>query len=127
MKYLFLLLFCVVSGFAPGATAAPVLHLTLEQTQVSSNGYLAWRPSLEDAATPDAALSSQWQDLPGAISAGYRQEPAWLVLNIRREDGAPREWVLSFTNALLDDIAVYRKDAFGQWVVQRSGENLERS
>ena len=127
MKYLFLFLFYVVSGFAPDAMAAPVLPLTLAQTQVSSNGYLTWRPSREEAATPDAALSSAWQDLPGAISVGYRQEPVWLTLNVRREDDAPREWVLSFTNSLLDDIAVYRKDAFGQWTMQRSGENLERS
>ncbi|MGK5037875.1 7TM diverse intracellular signaling domain-containing protein [Janthinobacterium sp. LB3P118] len=67
-----------------------------------------------------------WRALPGAVSAGYTDDAVWLRLDVARAAHAPEEWVLRFSNAVLDDVRLYRQDAAGQWTLQAAGADVAR-
>lgn len=111
----------------PSAYAQPVLQLEVGDS-ISANGYLALLRDpgeLMDADAADAAAS--WRALPGSVNLGYTDDAVWLRLSVQRGRDAPARWLLKFSNALLDDVRLYRRDRFGYWqLVQHSGEEQDR-
>ncbi|MCC7706059.1 sensor histidine kinase [Janthinobacterium sp. GW460P] len=110
---------------APPALAPLVLPDSGQPVSASGHMLLLRDPGGTLAA--DAALASPgWRVLPGAVSAGYTDDTVWLLLAVRRGARAPDEWVLRFSNAVLDHASLYRFDAKGQWRVQEAGAAIAR-
>lgn len=77
---------------------------------------------------PQAAMEAkEWRPLVGGLQAGFTATPQWLRVTVRRGPGTADEWVLQLSNALIDDVRLYQRDASGSWDEQRSGEDLPRS
>lgn len=64
--------------------------------------------------------------MPGAVSAGYTDDVLWLLLDVRRGADAPDDWVLRFSNAVLDSVRLYRLDGEGHWSLQEAGAAIAR-
>ena len=131
MRFLLALLL-FFSTFHPLAVhAAPPMPapLALPGTgqQVSANGHLLLLRDPGAVLTPEAAwAATDWRALPGAVSAGYTDDTIWLLLEVQRAVDAPEEWVLRFSNAVLDNVRLYRRDGKGQWRVQEAGAAVVR-
>ncbi|QLF95007.1 sensor histidine kinase [Pseudomonas sp. ABC1] len=94
----------------------------------STSGYLERfdDPSGRMSVT-DVDAASDWQPLPHGLSAGFSPVTIWLRLDLRTAADARRNWVLSLSNALLDDVQVYLRDG-EQWrLIGLSGENVPRA
>lgn len=75
--------------------------------------------------SPDQALASpNWQPLTNTLHTGYSSEHIWLRLEVVPNRG-PQDWVLSFSNALLDEVILFQGE-IGNWSEQYSGENMGR-
>ncbi|PWB35111.1 histidine kinase [Pseudomonas sp. SDI] len=56
----------------------------------------------------NAALASRdWRPLPGSLSAGFVPGAIWLRLQVQTGTGAPRQWMLMLSNALLDGATLF--------------------
>lgn len=125
-----LLFFSTVHSLSAHAMpAAPPAPLVLPDTgqQVSASGHMLVLRDPAGTLAPDAALASpDWRVLPGAVSAGYTDDTIWLLLDVQRTVDAPDEWVLRFSNAVLDTVRLYRLDGKGHWRVQEAGAAIER-
>lgn len=131
MKILLALCLLFATLFPRTAAAAPVpapLLLPASGQPVSASGHLQMLRDATGRLGPDAALAAPgWRTLPGAVSAGYTQDAVWLRLDVARAAAAPDEWVLRFSNAVLDDVRLYRWDAAGHWILQEAGADVARS
>ena len=128
MKRLFslLLLFCILLPLS--GRAQPVLDLQADTRKAMASGHLSMLRDPAGQLTPDAALAAAgWQEIPAALSAGYTNDVIWLRLPVQRQADAPQDWFMRFTNALLDDVRLYRPDGTGGWQEQRAGENAGRA
>lgn len=107
--------------------AQPVLQLDPSRS-VSASRYLALLRDPGGQLDAEAAGNmGTWQPLPGSVKLGYTNDAVWLRLTVRREENAPTQWLLNFSNALLDDVRLYRRDRSGQWqLAQHSGEDIGR-
>jgi signal transduction histidine kinase len=128
MKRLSLVLFVIAVLLPLSALAQVPLTLDSDTRQLTASGHMSLLRDAGGQLTADEAMASdRWQALPGAVNAGYTQDAIWLRLVVQRRPDAAQEWVLRFTNALLDDVRLYRPDGAGGWVAQMSGENLGRA
>ena len=117
-----LLFFSVLPPLAAHAAPPAPLVLPGSGQPVSASGHMLLLRDPGGGLAPDAALASPgWRVLPGAVSAGYTDDAIWLMLDVRRAAGAPDEWVLRFSNAVLDNVRLYRLDGQGRWRVQEAG------
>ncbi|MEG1328539.1 MAG: 7TM-DISM domain-containing protein, partial [Janthinobacterium sp.] len=109
----------------PGHAAAAALVLPADGRPVSASGHLQMLRDTTGQLGPDAALAaSGWRPLPGPVSAGYTQDAIWLRLDVARATQSPDEWVLRFSNAVLDDVRLYRQDQAGHWLMQQAGADV---
>lgn len=128
MKYLRLFLFFLGLLLPAAGWAQAPLLLSAGAGQLSGSGHFTWLRDPSGQLGPEAAFASAaWRDLPGMVRAGYTADAVWLRLEVNRQPEAPNEWMLSFTNALLDDVRLYRPDGAGGWTAQYSGEDVGRS
>ncbi len=120
-----LALLLVMAG--PPARAQPVLQLQAGAS-VSTSDHMALLRDPGGQWDAETAAASPWQALAGSLRLGFTDDTIWLRLNVQRDAASPAHWLLTFSNALLDDVQLYRRDAAGHWrMVQRSGESLARS
>lgn len=124
------LFFATLQAFAaesPSTPAASTLTLPASGQAISASGHLHILRDASGQLGPDAALAAPgWRVLPGALSAGYTSDTVWLQLEVARSAEAPREWVLRFSNAVLDDVRLYRQDQAGRWQWQEAGAGVAR-
>lgn len=129
MRFL-LAIFLLFTALHPlAARAAPPAPLLLPDTgqQVSASGHMLLLRDPQGQLGPAAALASPgWRALPGAVSAGYTDDVLWLLLDVRRGADAPDDWVLRFSNAVLDSVRLYRLDGEGHWSLQEAGAAIAR-
>ena len=103
----------------PGHAAAAALVLPADGRPVSASGHLQMLRDTTGQLGPDAALAaSGWRPLPGPVSAGYTPDAIWLRLDVARATQSPDEWVLRFSNAVLDDVSLYCSNQASPWVMQ---------
>src|SRR5450830_279247 len=122
----FALLFPLTANMA--RAAQPVLQLNVAAGTVSTNGHLSMLRDPTGALSVDAAqAASGWVALPGALSAGYTADTIWLRLQVEVGEQMPQHWTLRFTNALLEDVRLYRPDGASGWTVQTAGANYDRA
>ncbi|SIQ92816.1 Signal transduction histidine kinase [Aquipseudomonas alcaligenes] len=111
----------------PGFVQAAVLQLQAGSGAIPVSGYLQRLDDPHAALTAQQALQAEgWQALPSSLSAGYTSAYVWLRLEVRPTDAGEQRWMLRLSNALLDDVRVYQRDADGRWQERRAGENLAR-
>ncbi|WP_417284584.1 7TM diverse intracellular signaling domain-containing protein [Comamonas sp.] len=112
---------------SPSVCAQPVLRLDAGSS-ISAAGYLELLRDPGGSMDADAAdAAASWRALPGSVKLGYTDDAVWLRLSVQRGSEAPARWLLKFSNALLDDVRLYRRDHFGYWqLVQYSGEEQDR-
>jgi len=116
--------FLLVALLAFPSFAAPP-PLVVNSEPVSAGGHLSLLFAKDGQMSPDEALrASAWGPVAGPLRIGYTDDYVWLRLDIRRK-GEIKDWLLSFSNALLDEVQLYRLRPDG-WSVQLSGENLGR-
>lgn len=119
----YLLLLCLMHSWPALAST-----LTLTTQATSTNGYLERLndPTGElDAAS--AMTSSGWSSLPGPLNAGFTYDVIWLKLQVQAEQAAPTAWMLTLSNALLDEVTLYDSGQDGAIRELRSGEALDRT
>lgn len=111
----------------PGFVQAAALQLQTGISAIPANGYLQRLDDPHAMLTAQQALHAEgWQSLPSSLSAGYTKAYVWLRLEIRPTDAGEQRWMLRLSNALLDDVRLYLRNADGIWQERRSGENLAR-
>ena len=116
---------CPLSAWAVPAPASLVLPESAQA--VSASGHMLMLRDPGGTLGPDAVLAAPgWRALPGAVSAGYTDDAVWLRLDLARAAHAPDEWVLRFSNAVLDDVRLYRQDVAGHWTLQAAGADVAR-
>lgn len=116
---------CLVLAVLVFEAFAEPLVLLVNADPVSASGYLSLLFDKEGQMSPDEALNAlTWVPVAGALRIGYTNDYVWLRFDVRRE-GEVKDWLLSFSNALLDEVLLYRQRPDG-WSVQFSGENLGR-
>ncbi len=109
------------------ACAQPVLQLNADAS-MSTRGHLALLRDPSGQLNAQTVAAASWQALPGTVRVGYTDDTIWLRLSVQRDATAPTRWLLKFSNALLDDVQLYRRDVAGHWqLAQRSGEDLDHS
>ncbi|WP_371325250.1 sensor histidine kinase [Dechloromonas sp. ZY10] len=106
--------------------AQTLLELDPARARIATQGHLV-RLIGTSREPPLAALNdpTRWQALPGAVSAGYRNDDLWLRLRLHSPT-ATSHWRIAFSNALLDEVDLHLLRPDGHWEVQRSGENIGR-
>lgn len=113
----------------PSVAKAQALVLDAGAPFFDSSGHMQMLAG--STGTLDAAQAFDapgWQALPGNLSAGFSDSPVWLRLPLRVDAPAPRDWVLWFSNALLDDVRVYTRQPDGGWhLLGHSGEDVPRA
>lgn len=111
----------------PGLVQAAALQLQTGVGAIPASGYLQRLDDPHAVLTAQQALQAEgWQALPSSLSAGYTSAYVWLRLEVRPTDAGEQRWMLRLSNALLDDVRLYQRDAEGTWQERRSGENLAR-
>ena len=130
MKILLAIVLLFTTLQALAGAAAPVLApllLPASGQPVSTSGHMQMLRDPSGQLGPQAALAAPgWRPLPGAVSAGYTQDAIWLRLEVTRAAQSPDEWVLRFSNAVLDDVRLYRQDQAGHWLRQEAGADVIR-
>lgn len=119
----YLLLICLMCSW-------PVLAntLTLKTQATHTNGYM--ERLTDPTGTLDAAsalASSDWRKLPGALNAGFTYDVIWLKLQVQAEQDAPTAWILTLSNALLDQVTLYDLNQDGSIRELHSGETMARA
>jgi len=128
MKRIFSILFLFSILLPLSGLAQSALDLQAGTRKVSGSGHLSMLRDPGAQLTPDDALASDhWQAIPAALSAGYTKDAIWLRLVVERQADAPQEWFLRFTNALLDDVRLYRPNGAHAWSEQLAGEDVGRA
>lgn len=121
------LLALLLTMAGPAARAQPVLQLQAGAS-VSTSDHMALLRDPRGQWDAQTAAAAPWQALAGSLRLGFTDDTIWLRLNVQRDAASPAQWLLTFSNALLDDVQLYRRDAAGDWrMVQRSGEDLARA
>lgn len=111
----------------PAFVQAAALQLHTGGGAIPASGYLQRLDDPQAVLTAQQALQAEgWQALPSSLSAGYTSAYVWLRLDVRPTEAGEQRWMLRLSNALLDDVRVYQRDADGHWQERRSGENLAR-
>lgn len=106
----------------PG-TSTPSLNVTSEPTLSALKIFLLHDDN--GYQSPDQAFgNSNWKPLTNTLHTGYSSEPIWLRLEVV-PNRASQDWVLSFSNALLDEVILFQGE-IGNWSEQYSGENMGR-
>lgn len=125
-RFLFWLWLALLFFPVSHSLAQTLLELDPARERISTNGHLA---RLIDSShePPLTALShpGRWQALPGAVSAGYRDDNLWLRLRLH-SPAAGNHWRMAFSNALLDEVDLHIQRGDGHWEILRSGENIGR-
>ena len=128
LPFFFLLVLLLPLLLQAQPLSQPVLALGADTTYLPARGAMTLLRDPNGSMTPaQALLASGWRKLPNSVSEGYTADVVWLHLEINRTADAPRDWVLRFTNALLDDVRFYRQDADGVWTPLHSGEDVGRA
>ncbi|MDN2712504.1 sensor histidine kinase [Janthinobacterium sp. SUN118] len=121
------LFFAALHPLAGWAAPAPLM-LPAGAQKVTASGHLRMLADPGGKLDPDAALhAAGWRALPAAVSAGYTDDAIWLRLDVVRAAASPDEWVLRFSNAVLDDVRLYRLDGAGRWTLQTAGADVPRA
>lgn len=108
-------------GYANTLTLLPEAHTT------SANGYLQRLDDPHARLSPEQVMRADaWQALPSSLSAGFTSAHVWVRVQVRPQGDGEQRWMLRLSNALLDDVRLYRRDAEGGWREQRGGEELPR-
>jgi diguanylate cyclase (GGDEF)-like protein len=131
---LLLVLACLVGLPAWGAAAHPASPSTRGATVLAA-----------DVRTADSAPATQvWLDdrgtatLQDALQAASRFGPAdpdavhrlgggaalWMRLRLVRAEDDPRQWLLAFTNPVLDHVTVWQQDERGRWHSATAGDTV---
>ena len=122
LPFFFLLLLLLPLLLQAQPLSQPVLALHADTTYLPARGALTLLRDGNGSMTPEQALvASGWRTLPNSVSEGYTADAVWLRLEIDRAADAPKDWVLRFTNALLDDVRFYRQGRDGSWMVTSDG------
>lgn len=119
----YLLLMCLICSWPALAST-----LTLKTEVTNTSGYL--ERLTDPTGTLDAASaleSSDWVELTGALNAGFTYDVIWLKLQVQAERDAPTAWMLTLSNALLDEVTLYDLGQDGALRKLRSGEVLART
>lgn len=128
LSFILLLLLFLPSLLLAQALPQPVLALRADTTYLPARGALMLLRDSQGSMTVEQAMAATgWRKLPNSVSEGYTADAVWLRLEIDRAADAPRDWVLRFTNALLDDVRFYRQSSDGGWTQLHSGEDMGRS
>ena len=117
-----------LSAVHAGQAAQSAPLLLDPRASVQANGHL-WmlRDPHGSLGADEAAATTGWQPLGGAVNAGYTTDTLWIRLDVRRPAEGPDQWLAQFSNALLDDVRLYRQDASGHWqLAQHAGEDVGR-
>ncbi|NBF03221.1 histidine kinase [Pseudomonas sp. Fl5BN2] len=121
-----LFFFLTLFGFASWLQAA-TLQLMPEAGTTPATGYLQRLDDPGGMLTPTQALQAgDWQSLPSSLNAGFTSVHIWLRVQVRAPGEGKQNWALRLSNAVLDDVRLYQRDAQGNWQEQRSGEDLPR-
>lgn len=124
LRLLYLLLLALVPVHA---WAQAPLVLAPEMTCVDLAPYLSLLRDTGGAmGVAEAAGSTDWHPLPGALNVGFTSDALWLRLAIERPAASPREWLLEVNNAVLDDVRLYRRTPEGTWEERQAGEDIPR-
>lgn len=107
--------------------AQPTLMLEASRS-MSASGHLALLRDPGGQLDAEAvATAASWEVLPGSLKLGFTDDAIWLRLNVQRGAAEPVRWLLTLSNALLDDVRLYQRDPSGHWQLrQHSGEGLGR-
>ena len=119
----YLLLICLMCSWPALAST-----LTLKPQATNTSGYL--ERLADPSGTLDAAsalASSDWIELPDSLNAGFTYDVIWLKLQIQAEHAAPTAWMLTLSNALLDEVTLYDLNQDGAIRELHSGETLARA
>lgn len=128
MKRLHFFLLLLVLLLPVAGRAQSALDLQATTNKALGGGHLSMLRDPQATLTPDDALASDgWQAIPAALSAGYTKDAIWLRLVVERTADAPQDWFVRFTNALLDDVRLYRPDGAHAWREQHAGEDVGRA
>lgn len=128
MKRLFSFLFLFAILLPLSGLAQSALDLQANTRKVLGSGHLSILRDPGAQLTPDAALASdRWQAIPAALSAGYTKDTIWLRVTVERQADAPEDWFVRFSNALLDDVRLYRPNGAHGWDEQHAGEDVGRA
>ncbi|MEY4563332.1 MAG: hypothetical protein RLZZ618_2609 [Pseudomonadota bacterium] len=116
---------------APAARALPQ-SLQANASSVDSAGHLfAWQeasPSPVPTNPNEVFTQAPWRPLPGAVGEGYLRGALWLRWEVQPGPEPARDWRLVFSNPLIDEVLVYRRDAAGIWrLVAQGGETVPRA
>jgi len=74
----------------------------------------------------DVRQRGQFTPLPSDLNAGYTSAAVWLRFDVTPTATAPQEWILSLSNALLDDVRLYSPRGDSSYAEHRSGEDVPR-
>lgn len=119
----YLLLMCLICSWPAQAST-----LMLKAQATNTNGYLERLTDPTGALDAANALaSSDWIELPGPLNASFTYDVIWLKLQIQAEQAAPTAWMLSLSNALLDEVTLYDLSQDGTIRERHSGETLDRT
>jgi len=110
---------CAEAPTGPAVPAAPPV------TGQPADGDLQWRLADRRELPEQVARADDWQPLPvDGLRGGFTDKTTWLRFHLPPETA----WLLYLSNALLDDVRLYRADGRGLWQeVLRSGETLSRA
>lgn len=118
----------LLAAFWLGHAEAPMIPATpaapLEAEPLPGDG-IQWRLADRRDLPEQVARADDWQPLPAdGLRAGFTDRTAWLRFALPSEAAG----LLYLSNALLDDVRLYRADDRGLWQeVLRSGEALPRA
>jgi signal transduction histidine kinase len=106
------------------AHSAPLL---LGAERVTPHGHFEQLHDPAGTLTPEQALQANgWQPLREGVQSGFTRDVIWLRLTVQRAPTATPSWALRLSNAVLDDVRLYRPEPSGGWYEQRAGEDYPR-
>lgn len=127
LKYLPWLLSVALLWIFTAQVHADVLQLSDRSTPISAKGHLQRLDDPAGTLLPEQALeSSAWQPLPASLSAGYTASTLWVQVQVEAPGTGTHTWAMRLSNALVDDVRLYQRDAQNHWQEQRAGEDLSR-
>ena len=128
MKKIIYLLLSLVLLLPAWGNAQQLLVLRDGAQAQSASGYLQWLRDPDKSMNLTQVINfSAWENLPGSLMAGYTMDAVWLRVNIKNESTREDQWVVVFSNPLIDEVRLYREDRHKVWSVQVSGEDIGRS
>ena len=61
---------------------------------------------------------------PDTVFPLQRGRALWMRLTLQRSEGAHEQWLLAYTNPLVDQVEVWQLDAQGRWQRQAAGDRI---